>query len=59
MCLLNDIHKTNSGPIERALREADIEYIGQVHAHTTSEYRCCQYVNRGRRVSENGCVFDR
>lgn len=30
MSLLNDIHKTNSGPIERALRDADVERIGQV-----------------------------
>lgn len=36
MCLLNDIHKTNSGPVERALREADIEHIGQVHTGNQS-----------------------
>eukprot|EP00903_Cladosiphon_okamuranus_P017842 g16420.t1 len=30
MSLLNDVHKTNSGPIERALRDADIARIGQL-----------------------------
>lgn len=29
MSLLNDVHKTNSGPIEKALRDADIARIGQ------------------------------
>ncbi|CAM9663007.1 unnamed protein product [Ectocarpus sp. 4 AP-2014] len=29
LSLLNDVHKTNSGPIERALRDADIERIGK------------------------------
>ena len=30
LSLLNDVHKSNSGPIERALREADIARVGQV-----------------------------
>ena len=30
MSLLNDVHKTNSGPIEKALRDADIARMGQV-----------------------------
>ncbi|CAM9555822.1 unnamed protein product [Discosporangium mesarthrocarpum] len=30
MSLLNDIHKTNAGPIERALREADISRMQQL-----------------------------
>ena len=29
MSLLNDVHKTNSGPIEKILRDADIARMGQ------------------------------
>lgn len=42
MCLLNDIHKTNPGPVERALRDADIEHIGQVYTERTSYDICCK-----------------
>ncbi|CAM9258818.1 unnamed protein product, partial [Laminaria digitata] len=31
LSLLNDVHKSNSGPIERALREADLARVGQLY----------------------------
>lgn len=37
MSLLNDIHKTNPGPIEKALRDADIARIGQA---SSTPYVC-------------------
>lgn len=43
MGLLNDIHKSNSGPIERALREADLGRIGRVSVVTLPS---CETVGR-------------
>lgn len=62
MSLLNDVHKTNPGSIEKALRDADIARIGQVSDHSTGQEstlqaRCC-FFSRGRTAGTRRIEID-